>query len=103
MDRQSFMWEPIKCHMANIDFTQEMGVPIVIVYVYLWLPAASYECTNSMPIWRHCNNIFHSIHKKLLHKNCLYADYSQFVLYRENVNPRNHLSFPKQEILNPQK
>ena len=63
--------------------------------------AAPYEFTNSVSIWLHCNYIFRNIHKKLIRKNCLYADYSQFVLYLENVPLRYHLSFPNQEISNP--
>ena len=48
--------------MANIDLTQEMGVLIVIIYIYLWLPAAPYKCTNSVSLWLHLNNVSHSIH-----------------------------------------
>ena len=50
--------------MVNIDFTQNMGTLVVIVYIYLWLPAAPYDCTNGISIWFHVIiYVFHSIDK----------------------------------------
>ena len=43
----------------------------VILNIRLWLCAASYDWSNSMPIRLHYNYIIHSVHKKITLKNCL--------------------------------
>ena len=50
MDEQSFIWEPINCvcHMTIVGFMQKFEERLVIVYVYLWLWAVPYDCTNIM-------------------------------------------------------
>ena len=42
---------------------------LVIVYVYLWLQAATYDCTIIASMQLYCNGFIHNVHKKLLKKS----------------------------------
>ena len=77
MDRWSFMgcmWGLIKYVTWEYWFRVKT---LVIVHVYLWLQAASYDCTNIVSIWLHCNDLIYSVHEEI---NWLHADYSQLML-----------------------
>ena len=41
------------------------GEHLVIIYVYLWLQAVPYDCTNIAYVWLHCNDIIHNVHKEI--------------------------------------
>ena len=32
--------------------------------ICLWLCAESYDCSNSIPIWLHCNYVIHDLYKE---------------------------------------
>ena len=81
MDRQSFMWGQIKYVTWWIMILHKnFGKPLIIAYVYLWLQAAPYDCTNTVSIWFHCNGLIHSLHKENIYKTSLHANFIQLVL-----------------------
>ena len=51
--------------MAKIDFVQNIVESAVIVYVYAWLVATPYDCTNTASIQLHCNDLIHSAYKEI--------------------------------------
>ena len=57
-------------HLAQ-KFLENAKSPLIIL---LWLQPASHDYMNSVPIWLHCNDVIHSVHKKLPYKNCLYSN-----------------------------
>ena len=74
--------------------TKKLGKWLVVVYVYLWLQAMPYDCTN---ITFTIITKFIVYIKKLIYKTCLYTDYSQLILcffnslWLYHTNPKNDL------------
>ena len=51
--------------MMIIYFAQNVGKVLVILTIYLWLWAKSYDKINSVPIWLQGNDKIHSEHKEI--------------------------------------
>ena len=51
------------CHMMIIHFVQKNWEVLSHSYYMLMVPCSITYCSNSMPIWLHCNYVIHSVHK----------------------------------------